>query len=78
VEAPYKYSKKGGGYVLTLALPFVARDEVDLAVAAGDLIVRIGNMRHHVPIPRTLSGFTPSAARVEEGRLVVRFQPGTK
>lgn len=77
VEAPYKYSKKGAGYVLTLALPFVARDEIELAVASGDLIVRIGNLRHHIPIPRTLSGFVPSAARVEEGRLVVRFNPGT-
>jgi arsenite-transporting ATPase len=74
VEAPYRFSKKGAGYVLTLSLPFVSPEEVDLAVASGDLIVRIGNVRHHIPIPRTLSGFTPSAAKVEEGRLVVRFQ----
>jgi arsenite-transporting ATPase len=72
-RAPYRYAKKGGAYVLTLQLPFVEKDEVDLAVAAGDLIVRIGNVRHHVPIPRTLSGYTPSAARVEDGRLTVRF-----
>ena len=43
-------------YVLTLDLPFVAKEDVDLAVASGDLIVRIGNVRHHVPIPRTLAG----------------------
>jgi arsenite-transporting ATPase len=72
-DAPYRYAKKGGGYVLTLDLPFVAKDEIDLAVASGDLIVRIGNVRHHVPIPRTLSGFTPSGAKVEEGKLTVRF-----
>ncbi|MEO6324466.1 MAG: TRC40/GET3/ArsA family transport-energizing ATPase [Thermoanaerobaculia bacterium] len=73
VEAPYRFAKKGAAYVLTLALPFVSPEEVDLAVASGDLVVRIGNVRHHIPIPRTLSGFVPSAAKVEEGRLVVRF-----
>ena len=72
-DPPYRFVKKGGGYVLTLGLPFVAKDEIDLAVASGDLIVRIGNVRHHIPIPRTLSGFAPSGAKVEEGRLTVRF-----
>jgi len=73
VTPPYRYAKSGGAYVLTLELPFVEKDEVDLAVASGDLIVRIGNVRHHIPIPRTLSGASPSAARVENGKLTVRF-----
>jgi arsenite-transporting ATPase len=74
VDAPYRFVKKAGGYVLILNLPFVEKDEIELAVASGDLIVRIGNVRHHVPIPRTLAGYVPSGARVEDGRLTVRFQ----
>jgi arsenite-transporting ATPase len=72
-DPPYRFTKKGGGYVLTLHLPFVAKDEIDLAVASGDLIVRVGNVRHHIPIPRTLSGFSPAGAKVEDGKLTVRF-----
>jgi arsenite/tail-anchored protein-transporting ATPase len=72
-DAPYRYAKRNGSYVLTLDLPFVEKDEVDLAVASGDLIVRIGNVRHHVPIPRTLTGHAPAGAKVEDGRLTVRF-----
>ena len=72
-DPPYRYEKKAGGYVLTLQLPFVAKEEIDLAMASGDLIVRIGNVRHHVPIPRTLSGYAPAGAKVEEGKLTVRF-----
>jgi arsenite-transporting ATPase len=71
---PYRYTKQGVGYVLTLDLPFVGREEVDLAMASGDLIVHVGNVRHHVPVPRTLSGHSPAGARVEEGRLTVRFE----
>ncbi|MEO8054361.1 MAG: TRC40/GET3/ArsA family transport-energizing ATPase [Acidobacteriota bacterium] len=77
-DAPYRYTKQGGRYVLTLDLPFVAKEDVDLAVASGDLVVRIGNVRHHVPIPRTLAGFTPSGAKVEDGKLTVRFTRATE
>ncbi|KAA0252409.1 MAG: ArsA family ATPase [Acidobacteria bacterium] len=77
-EAPYRYRKRAGRYLLTLDLPFVSKEEVDLAVASSDLIVRIGNVRHHVPIPRTLSGWVPAGAKVEEGRLTVRFEPARK
>jgi len=77
-DAPYRYTKQNGRYVLTLDLPFVAKEDVDLAVASGDLVVRIGNVRHHVPIPRTLAGFTPSGAKVEGGRLTVRFARATE
>jgi arsenite/tail-anchored protein-transporting ATPase len=77
-DAPYRYTKQNGRYVLTLDLPFVEKEEVDLAVASGDLVVRIGNVRHHVPIPRTLVGFTPSGAKVEDGKLTVRFSRATE
>ena len=72
-DPPYRYAKKNGKYVLTLDLPFVDRSEVDLAMASGDLVVRIGNVRHHIPVPRMLTGFSPSGAKVEDGRLTVRF-----
>ena len=77
-DAPYRYTKQNGRYVLTLDLPFVAKEDVDLAVASGDLVVRIGNVRHHVPIPRTLAGYTPSGAKVEDGKLTVRFARATE
>ncbi|MFI5197507.1 MAG: ArsA family ATPase [Thermoanaerobaculia bacterium] len=73
-DPPYRYTKRNGKYVLTLNLPFVDKHEVDLAMASGDLIVRIGNVRHHIPVPRTLAGFSPAGAAMEDGRLTVRFE----
>jgi arsenite-transporting ATPase len=72
-DPPYRYAKRNGKYVLTLDLPFVDKHEVDLAMASGDLVVRIGNVRHHIPVPRMLAGFSPAGAKVEGGRLTVRF-----
>ena len=73
-DPPYRYAKRNGKYVLTLNLPFIDKHEVDLAMASGDLIVRIGNVRHHIPVPRTLAGFSPAGAAMEDGRLTVRFE----
>jgi arsenite-transporting ATPase len=74
-QAPYRFQKKGTAYTLTLDLPFISKEEIDLAVAGEDLIVRVGNFRHHVPLPRTLSNFSPSRARAENGSLTVQFEP---
>ena len=73
-DPPYRYAKRNGKYVLTLNLPFIDKHEVDLAMASGDLVVRIGNVRHHIPVPRTLAGFSPAGAAMEDGRLTVRFE----
>ena len=73
-DPPYRYTKRAGKYILTLNLPFVDKNEVDLAMASGDLVVRIGNVRHHIPVPRTLVGFSPAGAVMENGRLTVRFE----
>jgi arsenite-transporting ATPase len=73
-DPPYRYTKRAGKYILTLNLPFVDKSEVDLAMASGDLVVRIGNVRHHIPVPRTLVGFSPAGAAMEDGRLTVRFE----
>lgn len=74
VEAPYRYVKSGSSYILKLNLPFLEKEEIDLALSSEDLIVRVGNFRHHIPVPRTLSGHEPAGAKVEDGRLVVRFR----
>jgi arsenite-transporting ATPase len=73
-DPPYRYTKRAGKYILTLNLPFVDKSEVDLAMSSGDLVVRIGNVRHHIPVPRTLVGFSPAGAAMEDGRLTVRFE----
>jgi arsenite/tail-anchored protein-transporting ATPase len=73
-DPPYRYAKRAGKYILTLNLPFLDKNEVDLAMASGDLVVRIGNVRHHIPVPRTLVGFSPAGAAMENGRLTVRFE----
>lgn len=74
---PYRFQKRAGAYVLTLDLPFVEKEDVELAVASGDLVVTLGNFRHHIPIPRTLAGSVPTKAKVEAGRLTIRFERST-
>ena len=47
--------KEGKDYVLSLELPFVSRDEIDLVQREGDLYVTVGPYRREISLPRVLA-----------------------
>lgn len=61
------------GYVLRLALPFVAKDDLDLHRRGTDLHVRTGSLKRTVPLPAALRNLDVAGARLRDGRLEVRF-----
>ncbi len=83
-ESPLSLTRTRTGATLRIALPFVARSDVDLArhpgrpagaAAKGDeLVVTVGSYRRLVALPTALARHTVAGARVEEGALLVRFR----
>lgn len=62
------------GYVLSLALPLVERDEVKLHRSVFDeLIVRIGNWKRNIALPYGLAKLDISGAKYEGDRLNIIF-----
>ncbi len=66
---------EGDGYVLSLALPFVSKEDVDLSQTGDELAIQIGNFRRNVILPRALAGLAPIEAKMEEATLRIRFGP---
>jgi arsenite-transporting ATPase len=62
-----------GGYLLRLALPFAAKDDVDLHRRADELHVRVGWMKRTVPLPAAVRRCEVAGARLHDGALEVRF-----
>lgn len=62
------------GYLLRLALPFVAKDDLDLHRRGTDLHVRAGSHKRTVPLPAALRGMDVAGARLHHGQLEVRFR----
>ncbi|MGN6721673.1 MAG: ArsA family ATPase [Marmoricola sp.] len=73
-EGPMTVERTESGAVLTVQLPFATRADVDLARHGEELVVTVGSYRRLLALPGALARQNVVAARVEGGRLQVRFE----
>lgn len=71
---PFRVTRTGRGAVLHLALPFVTREEVDLARNGDELVVSLASYRRLLTLPSGLARHRIAGARVRAGELQVRFE----
>jgi arsenite-transporting ATPase len=69
----YTFKKDGSHYLLEVVMPFVQKEEIDLTRQTEDLVIRVGSFKRHVPLPRTVVGMKTAGAKMDNGRLIVRF-----
>jgi arsenite-transporting ATPase len=72
-ETPYGFRKVKGDYFLDINIPFLTKEEVELSKRNEELIVRIGGFKRHVLLPRNIAARTPSGAKVERNKIVIKF-----
>ena len=72
---PLTVERTVDGFALTVAVPFAAREELALTRRGDDIAVTVGAHRRLITLPSALRRCTVEGARLEEGRLVVRFAP---
>ena len=65
----------GRTYTLTMPLPLASADELELARHGDELIITVGSYRRVLPLPAALARGVVAGARLDEGRLQVRFSP---
>jgi arsenite-transporting ATPase len=71
--SPQRIQKEGADYVLSLDVPFLDRDDVDLSRHNGELYVTVGNYRREITLPRVLAQRETAGAAIDNGKLRVRF-----
>lgn len=64
------------GYLLSIHMPFTEKHDVRLSQKADELIVRIGNVKRVLSLPRTLSSLTVNGAKFDAETLSIRFRGG--
>lgn len=72
---PLTVQRVGKDFELSLALPLVAKGDVDLARRLDELVVTVGPHRRVLSLPSALRRCTVSGAHFEPGRLLVMFTP---
>jgi arsenite-transporting ATPase len=75
VRSPFEVVTVSGGVQMRLRLPFVSRDQVDLARSGDELVVTVGQYRRLLTLPAGLAKLRVAGARVDDdGVLRVRFE----
>ena len=72
-QRPYQFAKMDGQSVVKLHLPFVTKKEIDLIKIGDELIIKIGNFKKNIVLPRAYAVLEPSKARLEEDYLLIEF-----
>jgi arsenite-transporting ATPase len=65
--------KVGDEYVLTLRIPFVSREQVELTQKDDELYISVGPYKREISLPRVLRGKETRSAKLEDGQLMIHF-----
>jgi arsenite/tail-anchored protein-transporting ATPase len=71
---PMSVMRTRTGATLTIALPFVAKSDIDLARHGDELVITVGSYRRLIALPAALSRHAVAGARIDDGALAVRFR----
>jgi len=65
--------KEDKHYVLTLTLPFTSKEKISLLQSGDELTIQVASFRRNVILPRALRGLAVNEAKLEEGKLKIKF-----
>lgn len=65
---------EGDVFVLSLALPFVSKEDITLTQLGDELVVHVGSQKRTLILPRALIGATSEGATIVGSRLEIRFR----
>jgi arsenite-transporting ATPase len=71
---PMRVTRTRTGARLEIALPFVAKSDLDLVRHGDELVITVGSYRRLIALPAALSRHSVARARIDDGVLVVRFR----
>ncbi|WP_010681263.1 ArsA family ATPase [Acetivibrio cellulolyticus] len=66
-------SKEGNEYTLTIYMPFADKKDLSLNQKSDELIIKVGNIKRTITLPRTLLNYTVKGARFEDEALKIKF-----
>lgn len=71
---PYRVRSEDGGHVLEVALPFTAREDVNITRDGDELSLQVDGLRRTIVLPHALVSVPTAGAKMEDGVLRIRFE----
>jgi arsenite-transporting ATPase len=73
-DEPIRVRRRGTGYVLSMRLPFVSRDDMDIHRRGEELFVRVGSYKRNLILPQTLKRMVVREANFAGDHLEILFR----
>ncbi|MTI46708.1 ArsA family ATPase [Sporosalibacterium faouarense] len=68
-----KIEKQGEEYIYSIYTPFLKKEDLSLNQKGDEVIIRAGNIKRNITLPRILINLSIKGAKFEEDRLKIRF-----
>ena len=72
-DEPIRVRKRGSGYALSIRLPFVEREDLDVHRRGDELLVRVGSYKRNLILPQVLQRLEAGEASFVENDLEIAF-----
>lgn len=73
VQRPYEFLQENGTHVIKVHLPFTQKREIDLTKVGDELIIRIGNFKKNLILPRIFLSLEARKAQLDGDTLKIYF-----
>lgn len=73
-EEPFELIKDNGKYRLTMKLPFIMKEDIELNKLSDELIVRISSFKRHILLPRQVASLSSAQAKIDGQYLHICFK----
>ena len=73
VQRPYEFLQENGAHIIKVHLPFVQKSEIDLSKVGDELIIRLGNFKRNLILPRAFIPLETRKAQLVGDVLTVTF-----
>jgi arsenite-transporting ATPase len=73
-ESPLSIRRDDDTYVMSLRIPFVAKDDVELSTKGDELFVRVGPYRRTIMLPKALAARILTGAQLHDDHLDISFE----
>jgi arsenite-transporting ATPase len=70
---PYSVVRDDGEFVLSVELPFAAKEEIALSRSGDEIVIDVGGLRRNLVLPRALIDAETRGARFDDQVLKIRF-----
>ena len=72
-DQPYEFQQKNGQFIIRIKLPFISKEAVELSRLPEEMVVRVGEFKKHILLPRHVSAYKDVKAKMDGSYLDIIF-----